>query len=88
LATVPSNYWHGAARILEATAILSKARSIEDPQARLELNRTARLKFEEGYRDNKEYWDGIFSGDRPDIHLTYKLPIEALANVYTQVAVR
>jgi tetratricopeptide (TPR) repeat protein len=72
LSEVPSNYWEGAARILESAALLAAARRQMDTPGRSELELRAKQKFREGYASNKDYWNGILLGTRKDKHQGYE----------------
>jgi thioredoxin-like negative regulator of GroEL len=77
---VPLNYWHGAARILEAAALIAQER--DNTPSRSDFRDRANQKFREGYLSDKIYWVGIFSGQQRDVHLTYELPVRLLRSIY------
>src|SRR5262249_13004010 len=83
LEAVPDDYWHGAARILEATALtlLAEQASTKEQQSLLEAQ--ARKSFERGYVIDRDYWDRIFDGNR-DIHMSYKLSVKPLGPIHQQ----
>jgi hypothetical protein len=88
LSTVSPNYWHGAARVLEAAATIALAEKAADTARHGELQRRAQKKLEEGYEIDRLYWDGVFSGKRPDVHMTYGLPVSLLGSIYIVIASR
>jgi len=84
LQQVPSSYWHGAARILDAAALVSMAKDTADSSAKVRLQDQAKQQFQQGYSVDRAYWDGIFSRKQRDIHLSYELVISLLAELYRE----
>ena len=75
---VSSEYWHGAARILEAAALggIIRTKDAKDEK----LIRLLETKFQEGYKVDPAYWNNLFSGGR-DPHLGYDVPIKILVDI-------
>jgi Tetratricopeptide repeat len=82
LQQIPPSYWHGAAKILDAAALISLARTTADSSTKSQLEEEAKQQFEQGYSVDRAYWDGIFSKRQRDIHLSYDLVIPLLAELY------
>jgi hypothetical protein len=82
LELVPAGYWHGASKILDAAALIdgAKAGAADESSTELQVKRL----FSDGYSVDSAYWDGIFSGKRGDIHLTYNVPVELLKSIYNE----
>ncbi|MET3838207.1 tetratricopeptide repeat protein [Bradyrhizobium sp. OAE829] len=86
LAQISSDYWHGSARIIEAAAIIALANEEKAPEAKSKLVTLAKTKFNEGYSVDRQYWDGIFSGNSKDKHQGYSLVLELLAPLRQEIA--
>jgi tetratricopeptide (TPR) repeat protein len=71
LSQVPSSYWHGAGKVLDACALASLAGRAADPEIRKHLSDQADVAFNIGYDADPNYWDGIFTRLSPDKHLSY-----------------
>jgi len=44
--------------------------------------------LEEGYRNNPDYWDGIFMATNADKHMTFEYPVSILKTLYIVIAAR
>jgi hypothetical protein len=80
LQAVPTTFWHGAGRVLEAASIVGLAQAA-DPQQRSVLMAEAKKQLGEGIQQDPDYWRGILRGTRTDIHLGYTKPRELLADI-------
>lgn len=74
---VSSEYWHGAARVLEAAALVGLAAQAADASDKSSLIEKAKRKLRLGYAKDTAYWDKIFQGGR-DKHLGYSEPLRIL----------
>lgn len=78
LQPVPTTFWRGAARILEAAALVGLAQNETNPVRQAALRKEAEQKFLEGYKSDRAYWKGILTEESYDIHLGYTKPIALL----------
>lgn len=87
LEPVPTTFWKGAARILEAAALVGRAQEETNPDARNKLRLEAERKFLEGYRFDRDYWRGILTEQSFDIHQGYAKAVGLLRDM-TRVHVK
>jgi tetratricopeptide (TPR) repeat protein len=80
LQAVPSSFWHGAGRVLEAASLVGLAQT-SDAATREALLVEARAKLNEGIQQDPDYWRGILKAGRTDIHLGYDKPRALLAEL-------
>ena len=87
LQPVPTAFWRGTPRILEAAALTGLAQSESDPKRQAVLKKAAEQKFLEGYNFDRIYWRGILKEQSYDIHQGFTKPVELLRDltrVYVQ----
>lgn len=85
LEAVPSDYWHGAGRMLEAASLLARAESESDSGRKADLLSTARKKFHEAYVVDRSYWNGILSRKQKDQHQGYEKLLDLVGPLYSQI---
>lgn len=78
---IPVDYWHGAARVLEAATLMAMSKDEMDEQKRNTLTRRATEKFKEGYGIDKLYWDHVFVAKK-EMHMSYALPVSLLDEIF------
>jgi len=74
LSVVRDQYWHAAARVLEAAALMGlTARKKDDPRVQ-----KAQSLLSRAVDIDSSYWKPILAGEEPDIHQSWKKPRELL----------
>ena len=75
---LPSHFKDGSPRVIEAAALAGLARNELDAVKRNELFRRAKNKLQAGETQKPDYWGGILSGNKKDIHEGFAVPLRLL----------
>lgn len=84
LSQVPASYWHGAGKVLDATAVHALAKAAVNQDEKSKLERQALDLFREGHAVDPVYWKNIFGGGK-EKHMRYGPVTSNLKLVYDQV---
>ena len=85
LKPVNTYYWNGAARMLEAAALVGIARTTQDNLEKDRLISEYEKLFRAGYAVNTNYWDDQFSRRNPDIHIRYRILLKMTSDIYEKI---
>lgn len=78
LEAVPTSYYQGRARVLEAAALVAMSASENSPEVKKTLLSTAKSKLKEAVDADRQYWRAILVERKNDIHESYRKTIELL----------
>ena len=78
LEAVPTSYYQGRARVLEAAALVGMTASENSPEVKKTLLSTAKSKLREAADADRQYWRAMLVERKNDIHESYRKSIELL----------
>lgn len=83
---VPDSHERGHARILEAAAHVGLSQHESDSADQTQHLAEAKTALERGVAQDPEYWRGVLSGARVDIHMSYTRSVELLSPMFRDVS--
>jgi tetratricopeptide (TPR) repeat protein len=85
LEPVASDYYHGAARVLEAAALVGSANNERNRMKRPALLSKASANLREGIAQDSKFWEGIFNGTTRDIHGSHTKETVLLGQLFKKI---
>ena len=82
LQTVPTFYWHGAGRILEAACISGLVNAQIPNNANLVT--LVKENVEAALAQDRNFWTGLFKGTSQDLSQTYTIPFNMIRRTFPE----